>query len=504
MRVSQTILAVDQGTTSTKAILVADDGTVVATSAPQQFAIEPHYPRPGWVEYDPEEIWQTVCASGQAAIRNLGVRPNAIRCVGLANQGETVVAFDSETGQPVYPAISWQDRRGEAIAAQWRRDGLEDQVLSATGLRLDPYFSAPKLAWILQNVDEARELLAAGRLRLATSDAWILWRLTGGEAFVTDVATASRTMLFDLKTLSWNPDLAQRFGIPLTTLPEVRTNAGEMGLIRRSIFGAELPITGLCVDQQAALFGQRAFNAGQAKVTYGTGCFLLAHVGSDASARAEGLLTSVGWQIAGEACYVLDGGVYSAGSLCEWLVSLGLAADVAEVGQLASQVAGPSPVALIPAFSGLAAPHWSGTARACWLGMDQGTERKHLVRAGLEAIAFRVKEICDAAAATGISLEQIQVDGGLTRCDPLMQLQADILGLPLTRSEFTEATALGAAYLAGLGSGCWPCPAEIPGASFDAATFFPRDEMHAAYAPRFQRWKRLCRSVVEMGDAGLF
>lgn len=273
---------------------------------------------------------------------------------------------------------------------------------------------------------------------------------------------------------------------------------------RRRIFGVELPITGLCVDQQAALVGQRAFDAGQAKITYGTGCFLLANAGHDATTRADGLLTSVGWQIGRETSYVFDGGVYSAGSLCEWLVSLGLAADVSEVEKLASQVDGPSPVALIPAFSGLAAPHWSGMARACWLGMEQGTERKHLVGAALESIAFRVREICDAVGGAGISLDKIQVDGGLSRCDLLMQLQADLLGVPLTRSAFTEATALGAAYFAGLGSGCWDRPAEIPAESVNASTFFPRDNVHAVYTAAFQRWKRLCRSIVEMGDAGLF
>ena len=500
----QYILAVDQGTSSTKALVIGGDGRVVATSAPLRFEVEPNYPQAGWVEYDPEQIWETVRASARAALRAAGLEANDIAGLGLANQGETVVAFDSETGDPIYPAISWQDCRGKELTDRWHKDGVEDKVFAVSGLRLDPYFSAPKLAWILRHVDKAQELHAVGRLRLGTSDAWLLWRLTGGRRFVTDAATASRTMLMDLHSLQWNAELARVFGIPLSALPEICANATEIGTTDSVAFGTDIPITGICVDQQAALFGCRAFNAGQAKITYGTGCFFQANIGSDPSRRANGLLTSVGWLLDGECTFVFDGGVYSAGSLVEWLVELGFVSDVAEIGQLASEASGPSSVILIPAFSGLGAPRWSSGARACWLGMDQGTHRRHLVRSALEAIAYRVREIIDVAISADVRLQRVQADGGLTQCDFLMQLQSDLLRLPLTRNDLTEATALGVGYLAGLGSGRWAAPFEIPSPSVDSKTFQPRGQSSDDYEIAFERWKQVCSSIVDMGDAGLF
>ena len=514
MNTRRFILAVDQGTTSTKALVIAENGTIVATSAADRFEIEAAHPRPGWVEYDPDRMLETVRDSARAAIRNAGIHSDDIAGIGLANQGETVIAFDADNGRPICPAISWQDRRTEELAASWREEGLEQEVFATTGLRLDPYFSAVKLAWILRNVPRARELHKAGRLRFGTSDAWLLWQLTQGRRFITDVSTASRTMLLDLATRTWSSSLARAFDIPVTALPEICPNAVATGVTSRRLLGAEIPITGLCVDQQAALFGQRAIQPGQAKITYGTGCFLLANLGTDCARRAPGLLTSVGWQTADETTYVFDGGVYSAGSLVNWLIDLGLASGVEEITELAKDVhasspatpslATPSPVMLIPAFSGLAAPRWSGRARACWVGMDQGTDRRQMVRSALEAIAFRVKEIFDVMGESGIRLRHVNVDGGLTQCDPLMQLQADLLGVPLMRSGTPEFTALGVGYLAGLGCGLWESPTRIPQLATESTTFTPRVAEGADYRIAFERWKRMCSVVVEMGDAGMF
>jgi len=500
----QVMLAIDQGTTSTKALVIDQDGTILGTSFPERFAIEPSYPRPGWVEFDPQRILETVRQSAQAAIRNAGISYSDIAGIGLANQGETVIAFDGASGLPICPAISWQDRRTEEITQRWRADGLERNVFAKTGLRLDPYFSAAKLAWILEHVPAARELQSAGRLRLGTSDAWLLWQLTEGKQFVTDVSTASRTMLMDLSTLSWNSDLVESFGLAIDELPRIVPNAEPIGATTKESFSAEIPITGAIVDQQSALFGQRAWDVGQAKLTYGTGCFLLANIGTDSARRAPGLLTSVGWQIGGKTMYVFDGGVYSAGSLVDWLCELGLASDIEELASLAEATEPPSPVVLIPALSGLAAPRWSSRARACWLGMDLGTDRRHLARSALEAIAYRVEEIVDAMEESGIGLQHVNVDGGLTRCDSLMQIQADVLGVPLMRNSLAEFTALGAGYFAGLGCGLWDSPQQIPPPAAESIMFEPAPSVTAVYKSAFVRWKRACSVVVQMGEDALY
>ena len=455
MEAGQFILAIDQGTTSTKAIVLDATGRVRGESA-SACRVEAMHPRPDWVEFDPAQILASVRQSAEEAVRGAGLTFNDVVAIGLANQGETCIAFDSLSGRPIYPAISWQDRRCEGVINEWRAAGLEAEVAQATGLRLDAYFTAPKLAWLLRHMPEARELHAAGRLRYGTSDAWLLWQLTGGKQFVTDAATASRTMLFDLISQQWSARLLDAFELAESALPAVVGNAEIIGVTEARWFGREVPIAGLCVDQQAALFGQGATAAGQAKITFGTGCFVLANAGVDADRRAAGLLTSVGWRLGVRpTTYVFDGGVYSAGSLVDWLCSLGLAGSAAEASRLASEVDHPDGVLLVPAFSGLGAPRWASRARACWLGMDQGTDRRKLARASFEAIAFSVKEIVDRMLAAGISLERINVDGGLTRSDLLMQMQADMLGVGLMRREMPEATALGVGYLAGIGCGAW-------------------------------------------------
>ena len=311
-------------------------------------------------------------------------------------------------------------------------------------------------------------------------------------------------MLLDLATLEWSPRLAESFDISIDGLPRVVSNAERIGVTAEAMFASEIPITGICVDQQAALFGQRALGTGQAKITYGTGCFLLANIGTDSARRAPGLLTSVGWRIGGETTFVFDGGVYSAGSLVDWLCELGLAADVDELATLAEEIEPPSQVVLIPAFSGLAAPRWSGQARACWLGMDQGTDRRHLIRSALEAIAFRVKEIFDVMQESGVRLRHVNVDGGLSRCDLLMQIQADLLNVALTRNSLAEFTALGVGYLAGLGCGLWDSPQQLPQSQAELTSFKPDTAVAGNYSAAFERWKRVCTLVVEMGDKGLF
>ncbi len=498
------ILAIDQGTTSTKALVLDHQGQILGSSSPAPFAIPAAHPQPGWVEFDPDRMLATVCQSAQAAVRDAGRSFAEIAGIGLANQGETVIAFDAETGRPVYPAISWQDRRGEELIAQWRRDGLDDAVGPATGLRLDAYFSAVKLAWIVAHVPEARALLAAGRLRYGTSDAWLLWQLTGGQQFVTDAATASRTMLMDLATSAWSARLANACGIPLEGLPQIIDNAASAGVTVKSLLGAEIPITGACVDQQASLFGHRADNEGQAKITYGTGCFVLANIGANPARRATGLLTSLGWRLNGQAMYVFDGGVFSAGSLIDWLCRLGLASDAGELSALASSVGHGRQIFLIPALGGLAAPRWSSRVRACWVGMDHSTDRAHLVRSALESIAFRVKEICDAMTESGVPLQEVQVDGGLTQCELLMQIQADVLGIPVRRHDMAEFTALGVGYLAGLGCRIWKSPEELPRCRSTGRLFEPSVDAHDAYQAKFEKWKHVCSAAVAMGDAGLF
>ena len=498
------ILAIDQGTTSTKSLVIAADGRVLATSAPKEFTITAKHPQAGWVEFDPDQMLRSICQSAQAALVNARLNWDDIAAIGLANQGETVIAFDSDNGRPLGPAISWQDQRSQDLTQRWRAAGLEEEIFAATGLTVDPYFSASKFAWIQQHLPQARQLQAAGRLRLGTSDSWLLWQLSGGRQFVTDVSTASRTMLMDLATMTWSAPLCEAFQIPREVLPDIAPSATPVGMTCPEVLGAEVPVTGICVDQQAALFGQQALTKGQAKITYGTGCFLLVNLGGDSAFRAPGLLTSVGWQIGDETTYVCDGGVYSAGSLFDWMVELGLAADAAEIAKLAAEIDLPTQVMLIPAFSGLAAPRWSSRARACWTGMDQGTHRRHLARSALEAVSFRVREIVDTMREYDVELKHIRVDGGLSQCDVLMQMQADVLGIPLERHSLPDATALGVGYFAGLGCGFWEDPAQISVCVEEPTCFEARSATHTIYTRAFEKWKRVCETVVAMGEDGMF
>ena len=388
------VLAIDQGTTSTKSLVIDREGRIVGVS--QQFEVTACYPRLGCVEFDPHDMLRSIALGAQAALTNAELNWRDIAAIGLANQGETVIAFDGDSGQPVYPAISWQDRRGRSYIEQWREAGCDERVVVLSGLRLDPYFSASKLAWILDHVPEARRLLAAGKLRYGTSDAWLIWQLTGGRQFVSDASTASRTMLLDLSNRQWSGELLGRLGVPIDGLPEVVPNVGRHCDTANGALAADIPIAGICVDQQAALFGHLAFEVGQAKITYGTGCFVLSNLGADANWRIPGLLTSVGWQIGDDATYVLEGGAFSGGSLIDWLCKIQLAEGVEELSRLAGDASPDTPIFLVPAFSGLGAPSWSDRARGCWLGMDHGADRRDLIRSAYEAIAFSVAHIMEA------------------------------------------------------------------------------------------------------------
>lgn len=498
------LLAIDQGTTSTKALVLRDDGRIVAASPP--CPVKPSFPRPGWVEFDPDAMLRSVLDSATAAVAAAGLKWTDIAAIGLANQGETVIAFDGDSGRPIYPAISWQDRRGDEYVERWRSAGRADAVRASTGLRLDAYFSAPKLAWILEHVPEARLLHRAGKLRCGTSDAWLVRQLTGGKSYVSDAATASRTMLLDLSTLQWNGELAASLDLPPAALPRVGANTGQLGVTDPELFGGvEIPITGLCVDQQAALFGHRAFARGAAKITYGTGCFVLTNLGGRAATRVDGLLTSVGWQLGDDAVYVLEGGAFSGASLLDWLCGLNIASDVVELGRLAQSAAErPSSVVLVPAFSGLGAPFWSARARACWLGMDSSADRATLARSAFESIAFSVAHIAEAMGDAVSPDICIRVDGGLSRSPYLMQLQADVLGKPLEACDMADCTALGVGYLAGIGCGLWPSTDDLP-ASREAATIYePRTARHDDLREALARWRRGCDAVIELGHAGLF
>jgi len=496
------VLAIDQGTTSSKALVIDEGGAVVARS--RNFPVTASYPRAGWVEFDPARMLDSIRAAAKDAVSQAGIDAGEIAAVGLANQGETVIAFDSRTGEPVCPAISWQDRRCMDIIERWRGEGLEDEVRRRTGLRLDPYFSAGKMRWVLENVPVAKELASTGRLRLGTSDSWILWKLSGGARFVTDVSTASRTMLLDLASMNWDSDLLHAAGIPGEALPGIAGNCETVNWISLNIFRKLTPAVGLCVDQQAALFGQRCLARGQAKATYGTGCFVLANIGEESEARREGLLTSVGWSIGGSTTYVFDGGIYSAGSVLGWLRNeLGLYADHAELERLAGSVEDTDGVYLFPAFAGLASPHWKPNAKAAYVGLTLGTRREHVLRAALEAIAFRVKDIADAMDGPEIGIESLQVDGGLTNSDLLMQIQADLLGAPLYRGMHHEATAVGVAMMAGIGAGVWKSVDDLPEARGRSKVFEPGSgEARETLLERYRRWREISMELIEWEKHG--
>lgn len=455
------VLAIDQGTTGTKCICFDRDQKPLS-SVSREFT--QHYPRPGWVEHDAEEIWQCTLDTAREALQKAAVGPGDVAAVGITNQRETTVLWDRETGKPVRRAIVWQCRRSADICGQLKEEGLERVFREKTGLVLDPYFSGSKLSWIMQNEPEPARRAGASELCFGTIDSWLLYRLTGGRVHATDVSNASRTLLFNLHDLQWDPELAEILGVPLSLLPEVKESSGIFGETDPDEFlGITAPIGGVAGDQQAALFGQACFRPGMTKNTYGTGSFVLMNIGETPLLSRHGLLTTVAWRLRGEASYALEGSIFITGAAVNWLRDgLGIISDVSEVDELALQVEDTGGVYFVPAFVGLGAPYWDPNARALLIGMTRGTERAHIARAVIESMALQTADVAEVMQEeSGIPLSELRVDGGASVMDLLLQYQADLLGVPVRRPRVSETTALGAALLAGLATGFWKDLGEI-------------------------------------------
>ena len=448
------IIALDQGTTSSRAIVFDHDASIVAVG---QREFRQIFPRPGWVEHDPSEIWATQMSVVTEALGRAHLRPRDIAAIGITNQRETTVVWDRETGEPVYNAIVWQDRRTADFCDRLKRDGHEDFIRERTGLVIDAYFSGSKIAWILDNVPGARARAEAGKLAFGTIDSWLVWQLTSDSTHITDVSNASRTMLFNIHTLAWDDELLKLLGVPASMLPEVRSSSEIYGHVSTTLGAGGIPIAGIAGDQQAALFGQMCVSSGLTKNTYGTGCFLLQNTGERPAASRNRLLSTVAWQIRGKTMYALEGSVFIGGAVVQWLRDgLGIIRESSEVEALALSVEDSGGVYLVPAFAGLGAPHWDPHARGTIVGITRGTKAAHIARAAVESIAFQVADLLEAVRDdAGIGLAELRVDGGAAANNHLLQFQADLLGVAVVRPKVTETTALGAAYLAGLAVGFW-------------------------------------------------
>jgi glycerol kinase len=482
------VLALDQGTTSSRAIVFDESGAVRALA---QAEFRQIFPQPGWVEHDAEEIWRTQLAVAREALVNARLGPRDVAAIGITNQRETTVLWDRATGAPLANAIVWQDRRTADECARLKREGHAPRVAAKTGLVLDPYFSATKLAWLLDRVPGARARAERGELAFGTIDSWLVWQLTGGRLHVTDPTNAARTLLYDIAAGAWDDELAALFRVPRPVLPEVRASSGVLGAADGGLLGAPVPIAGIAGDQQAALFGQACHGPGMAKNTYGTGCFMLLHTGASPIASRHGLVATRAASASGAAEFALEGSVFIAGAVVQWLRDgLGLIRASGDVEALAASVPDSGGVCLVPAFAGLGAPHWDAYARGAMLGLTRGTTAAHLARAALESIAFQSAEVLIAMQRdAGIRLAELRVDGGATANDLLMQFQADLLGVPVVRPRTTETTALGAAYLAGLATGVWSSGAEIAAQWQASRAFAPRMSRDEA-AGRLARWRR--------------
>jgi glycerol kinase len=454
-----TLLALDQGTTSSRAIVFDETGSVVALA---QREFTQHFPHPGWVEHDAEEIWATQAAVAVEALARAGLAARDIAAVGIANQRETTVVWERAGGRPIAPAIVWQDRRTAETCAALRASGAAAELRRRTGLLADPYFSATKIAWQLDTVPGARARAEAGELAFGTIDSWLAWRLTGGATHVTDASNASRTLLFDLSTGGWDARLCELLRVPPPMLPRIVDSSGVLGTVTTIPELSGVPLAALIGDQQGALAGQACFSPGLAKNTYGTGCFLLVHAGDSPPTPPPGLLATVAARRGGRLSYALEGSVFIGGALVQWLRDqLGLIERTADIEALAAAVPDSGGVVLVPAFAGLGAPHWDTGARGLICGLTRGTTRAHIARAALEAIALQVADLTETMAASGVALQELRVDGGAAANDLLLQIQADLLQIPVLRPRCLETTALGAAYLAGMAVGVWQSPADI-------------------------------------------
>jgi glycerol kinase len=481
-------MALDQGTTSSRAILFEHDGSIAAVD---QYEFPQHFPKPGWVEHDPLEIWESQLRAARGVLEKARARAADVAAIGITNQRETTVVWDRATGEPIHPAIVWQSRQTASICDELRSRGLEDEVRKRTGLLIDAYFSATKVRFILDAVDGAQQRAERGELAFGTIDSWLLYKLTGGRIHATEASNASRTLIYNIHERQWDDVLLGELRIPHSMLPEVRDSSGNFGVADSEWLGAEIPIAGIAGDQQAALFGQGCTAPGLAKNTYGTGCFLLMNTGEEAHASSTGLVTTIAWSIDGRVEYALEGSVFVAGAAIQWLRDgMGLIRQAPDSEAAAQSVEDTGGVYLVPAFVGLGAPYWDERARGTIVGITRGTTRDHIVRAALESIAFQTRDVVECLRAdSGLDLDTLRVDGGAATNDFLMQFQADILGTCVERPPVLEVSALGAALLAGLAVGFWSDRADLDTEAEPAQVFEPKlgaERREALYAG----WKR--------------
>jgi glycerol kinase len=494
------ILAIDQGTTSTRAMLFDHAGRALGTVQREFTQI---FPRPGWVEHDPLEILSSVLRTATELLTERRIDPKQIAAIGITNQRETTIVWDRHTGKPVYNAIVWQSRQSADICADLTARGYADLVRAKTGLLIDPYFSGTKVRWILDNVPDALQRARQGELLFGTVDSWLIWNFTDGSVHVTDYSNAARTLMYDIHARRWDDALLDMLGVPPCMLPEVRSSSEVYGVTAsRHFFGAAVPLAGIAGDQQAALFGQACFEPGMAKNTYGTGCFMLMNTGGEAVASHHGLLTTIAWGIDGRVEYALEGSIFVAGSAVQWLRDgIQIIDEAAESEALAMSVASTEGVYFVPAFVGLGAPYWRSDARGAVFGLTRGSTRAHLARAVLESLAYQTRDVLDAMQAdSGIALKSLRVDGGAVGNDFLLQFQSDILGVAVQRPAVAETTAQGAAYLAGLAIGFWAGRDEIAQHWVMSRTFEPQMPPHSS-AALYQGWQRAVKATLSLTDA---
>jgi glycerol kinase len=482
------ILALDQGTTSSRAILFDHAGRIKSVAQKEFSQI---FPEPGWVEHDPNEIWSSQAAVAAEAIAKAGAGSGSIVAMGITNQRETTIVWDRETGEPVYNAIVWQDRRTAAFCEQLKKDGLAGMIRSKTGLVIDAYFSGSKLRWILDHVDGARKKAELGKLAFGTVDSWLIWKFTRGRTHATDVTNASRTMLYNILDQQWDPELLHIMDIPQSMLPEVKQSSEIVGEMESSFFADKIPIAGIAGDQHAALFGQMCLDKGMVKNTYGTGCFMLMNIGERFIESKNNLLTTVAWKIKGKIYYAFEGSIFIAGAVVQWLRDgLGIIRSSSEIEALAMTVKDTGAVYFVPAFAGLGAPYWNPDVRGTIVGLTRGTTAGHIARAAVESIAYQTRDVLKAMEAdAGLPIKELRVDGGATANNLLMQFQADLLNCKVIRPEITETTALGAAYLAGLAVGFWESVDSIQRLWKSEREFIPamnKDQMNE----KIKEWER--------------
>ncbi|MFW5693993.1 MAG: glycerol kinase GlpK [Alkalispirochaeta sp.] len=493
------VMAFDAGTTSSRAILFDHDGEIVSV-AQQEFP--QIYPKPGWVEHDPMEIWGSQSGVARQVIERAGAKPADVAGIGITNQRETAIVWEKSTGKPIMNGIVWQDRRTAGICDQMKADGFEDYVRENTGLVIDAYFSGTKVKWMLDNVPGAREKADKGELLFGTVDTWLIWKLTGGKVHVTDYSNASRTLMFNIKTLQWDEKLLKELGVPKSMLPEVKPSSEIYGHTDEKTFGGEkIPVAAAIGDQQGALFGQACFEVGMAKNTYGTGSFVLMNTGTERIASKTGLLTTIAWGLDGKVEYALEGAIFVTGAAVQWLRDeLKIVADAADTNYFASKVEDTNGVYMVPAFVGLGAPYWDQYARAAIVGITRGANRDHIVRATLESIAYQTRDVVDCMEKdSGIQGKELKVDGGASMNDFLMQFQADVLGVPVMRPKIVETTARGSAFLAGLATGFWGNKSELVNA-FELERKFEPTFDKAKREALYKGWQKAVKKAMDWED----